>query len=82
MLTSGPSLGFHLHPGTGTNREELCARLILAGPGVEVGLVGLTLALKGADEPAVEGVDLHLGRRIRLQDVEANLRSIADPRLR
>ena len=37
------------------------------------------LALKGADEPAVERVDLHLGRRVRLQYVEADFRGVADP---
>ena len=69
MLARGPSLGFYLHSAQVRTGRDYALVLVLAGPDVEVGLVGLVLALKGADEPAIEGVDPHLGRRVRLQYV-------------
>ena len=41
-------------------------------------LVGLALADELLHEPAVEGVDVDLGEQIHFQDVEADLRCVAD----
>ena len=66
MLARGSSLGLYLHSAQVRTGGDYALVLILAIPSVEIRLVGLVLALKGADEPAIEGVDLHLGRRVRL----------------
>ena len=78
MPARGPGLGLHLHSAQVRTGGDYALVLVLAAPSVAVGLVGLALALKDADEPTAEGVDLHLDGRVRLEDVEANFGRVAD----